>query len=74
MFTDDAEALDNEEYEEEVREDEEEKEDGGIREEGEEGEGGEEPEGKEWRTNDNEKIPAGTQNWLESNVKFFNRK
>ena len=63
LFTDDAEALDNEEYEEEVREDEEEKEDGRIREEGEEDE--EEPQAKEWGTNDNEKIPVGGRN------KFF---
>jgi hypothetical protein len=49
LFTDDAEALGDEEYEEEERDDEEEKEDDGIREEGEEEEeGGEEPEGKEW--------------------------
>jgi len=71
LFTDDAEALDNEEYEEEVREDEEEKEDGGIREEGEEEEGGEEPEGKEWRTNDNEKIPAGNEENVKINEDVF---
>ena len=70
MFTDDAEALDNEEYEEEEREEEEEKENDGIREEGEEEEEGEEPEGKEWGTNDNEKIPAGSQNLIENHVKF----
>ncbi len=67
MFTDDAEALGDEEYEEEVIE-EEEKEDDGIREEGEEEERGEEPEGKEWGAK------AGMQNlFLKRVLKFFNR-
>jgi hypothetical protein len=65
LFTDDAEALDNEEYEEE---EEEEKEDDGIREEGEEDEEGEEPEGKEWGT---EKIPAGNEENVKINEDVF---
>jgi len=60
LFTDDAEALDNEEYEDEIEE--EEKEDGVIHEGEERDEEDQGPQEKEWGTNDNEKIPAKEEN------------